>query len=116
MATKTKADLRDSAMREIKKLANGEELSAEDSSYVEEKIDELHEELTELARAYWDTEEIPAAMMPSYTRVVAADIAGRYASLAEAQYFLALRQPAIQNMRRLTTRLKPPTEDERMFF
>lgn len=116
MAEKTKLDLAKSAMREIKRLSNGEELSSEDSTYVQEKIDELYEELQEREIAYWDEEAIPNSMMRSLTLATAADIAGRYTSLQEAQYYLSLREPAIQNMQRLATRQKPPPEDEREYF
>lgn len=116
MTTKTKFELAKFAMQEIKRLSNGEELSAEDKTYVEGKIDGLHAELTELEIVYWDEDEIPDAMVPSYTRVVAADIAGRYTSLQEAAYFLNMRQPAILNMQRLTTRQDPPVDAEEKFF
>ena len=116
MATRTRVNLAEAAMREIKKLSVGEEFAPEDQNYVLGVIDEADAELDELEIVYWDQEEIPEAMFPSYKRLIAADIAGRYTSLAEAQYYLALRTPAIQNMRRLTTRQKPPVEDERSYF
>ncbi|MFA7238430.1 MAG: hypothetical protein WC058_16360 [Phycisphaeraceae bacterium] len=79
MATKTRAELVQAALEEIKVLAAGQSPSSEDSDKVERALEPMLAELAAREIVYIaDSDEIPNAVFGPLTRRLGAEIAGAF--------------------------------------
>lgn len=113
---KTQAEFRDIVLGHLKVLAAGETTSAEDAATTNSVIETVHAELQEDGIAYWDLATIPDSVIGWLKRVVAADLAHDFVTLAEAQNYESKREPSKLKLRALTANVAPTLPNIADFF
>lgn len=79
MATRSKAELRDSVLQELNALPSGQVASAEDAALAEARIQEVLEELDEDKLLTWDMDsDIPAKAFLPMVAIVAFALMGAF--------------------------------------